>query len=113
MPLLTSGAVKLEMPYHPYQVANGLSLGVALANPSATQTANVTEIIRDRNGNQLASRTLTLPPQTHSAFNPTFPGTVADGGVVEYDSNAAIYALGMCSAPSGSGLAFTSGRAAF
>jgi hypothetical protein len=52
--LLTSGGVALEIPY---QVGSGLSLGIALANPSATQSANVTEVIRDQNGNQLSSRT--------------------------------------------------------
>jgi len=79
-PLLTSGGTKLEIPY---QVGSGLALGVALANPVATQTANITEVIRDQNGNQLASRALTLPALNHTAFNPTFPTTIAGGGVVE------------------------------
>ena len=90
---------------------NGLALGVALANPSATQTANITEVIRDNNGNQLSSRTLTLAPQNHTAFNPTFPSNTTGGGVVEYDSNTSLYGLGIRSAPEGSGLAFTSVRA--
>jgi hypothetical protein len=105
VPLLTSGGVKLQIPY---QVGNGLALGIALANPSATQTANITEIIRDQSGKQLASRTLTLAALNHSAFNPTFPSTIAVGGVVEYDSNVNIYALGIRSSPEGTGLAFTS-----
>jgi len=54
VPLLTSGSGTLRIPY---QVGNGLALGIALANPSAAQTANITEIIRDQNGNQLASST--------------------------------------------------------
>ncbi len=105
VPLLTSGATKLEIPY---QVANGLTLGVALANPNASQTANITEIIRDLNGNQLASRNFTLAALTHSSFLPTFPGTINGGGVVEYDSNVNIFGLGIRSAPEGAGLAFTS-----
>jgi hypothetical protein len=110
VPLLTSGGATLEIPY---QVGSGLALGVALANPSVTQTANITEIIRDQNGNQLASRTLTLAPLNHTSFNPTFPSTVAGGGVVEYDSNVNLFGLGIRSAPEGTGLAFTSVRAAY
>jgi hypothetical protein len=110
VPLLTSGGATLEIPY---QVGSGLALGVALANPSATQTANITEVIRDQNGNQLASRTFTLAPLNHTSFNPTFPGTVAGGGVVEYDSNLNLFGLGIRSAPEGSVLAFTSVRAAY
>jgi sugar lactone lactonase YvrE len=110
VPLLTSGGTALEIPY---QVGSGLSLGVALANPSSTQTANITEVIRDENGNQLSSRMLTLAPQSHTAFNPTFPANATGGGVVEYDSNASIYGLGIRSAPEGSGLAFTSVRAVY
>ncbi len=110
VPLLTSGGTKLEIPY---QVGNGLALGVALANPSATQTAIITEIIRDQNGNELASRTLTLAPLNHTAFNPTFPSGITGGGVVEYDSNVTLFGLGIRSAPEGTGLAFTSVRAAY
>jgi hypothetical protein len=105
VPLLTSGALKLEIPY---QVANGLTLGVALANPSASTDASVTEIIRDLNGNQLASRTFLLQALNHNAFLPTFPAGITGGGVVEYDSNVNIYGLGIRSAPEGTGLAFTS-----
>jgi hypothetical protein len=110
VPLLTNGGMTLEIPY---QAGSGLSLGVALANPSSTQTANITEVIRDANGNQLSSRTLTLAPQSHTAFNPTFPATTTGGGVVEYDSNINIYGLGIRSAPEGTGLAFTSVRAVY
>jgi hypothetical protein len=105
VPLLTSG-LKLEIPY---QVGSGLSLGVALANPSATQTANITEVIRDQNGNQLASRILTLPALNHTAFLPTFPNGIIGGGVVEYNSNVNIFGLGIRS----DGQAFTSVRAAY
>jgi hypothetical protein len=110
VPLLTSGGTELEIPY---QVGNGLSLGMALANPSATQTANITEVIRDENGNQLSRRTLTLAPLNHTAFNPTIPNNTTGGGVVEYDSNVNIYALGIRAALEGNGLAFTSLRAVY
>ncbi len=110
VPLLTSGGTSLEIPY---QAGGGLSLGVALANPSYTQTANITEVIRDENGNQLSSRTLTLAPLSHTAFNPTLPNNTTGGGVVEYDSNINIYGLGIRSAPESSGLAFTSVRAIY
>lgn len=110
VPLLTSGGIALEIPY---QTGSGLSLGIALANPSQTQTANITELIRDENGNQLSSRTLTLAPLNHTAFNPTFPANTTGGGVVEYDSNVSIYALGIRAASEGTGLAFTSVRAVY
>ena len=98
VPLLTSGATKLEIPY---QVANGLTLGVSLANPSASQNASITEIIRDLNGNQLASRTFTLSALNHSSFLPTFPSGITGGGVVEYDSSINIYGLGIRKRTSG------------
>ncbi len=81
VPLLASGGVRIEIPF---QVGNGLALGVALANPSSTQAAFITEVIRDQNGNQLATRNLTLPTLSHTAFNPTFPSGIVGGGVVEY-----------------------------
>ncbi len=110
VPLLTSGGEEQEIPY---QVGSGLSLGIALANPSETQTANITEVIRDENGNQLSSRTLTLAPLNHAAFNPAIPSNSTGGGVVEYDSNVSIYALGIRAVAEGSGLAFTSVRAVY
>lgn len=106
VPLLTTGGAHLEIPY---QVGNGLALGVALANPSATQTANITEVIRDQNGNQLASRTFTLGALSHTAFNPTFPNGLSGSGVVEYDANVSLFGLGI-RANSG---AFTSLRAVY
>jgi hypothetical protein len=96
VPLLPGGGVHLEIPY---QVGNNLTLGIALANPSATQTANITEIIRDQNGNQLSTRTFTLAALVHTSFIPTYPATVTGGGVAEYDSNVTIYGLGIRSAP--------------
>jgi hypothetical protein len=92
VPLLTSGGTSLQIPY---QVGNGQTLGVALANPSATQTASITEVIRGQNGNQLSSRTLTLPAQNHVAFNPPALNSLTGSGVAEYDSNVNIYALGI------------------
>ena len=110
VPLQAGGGVGLTIPY---QLGGGLSLGVALANPSATQTANITETVRDGGGNVVSSRALTLGPLSHVAFNPALPGGSAGGGVVEYDSNVGIYGLGIRSAPEGSGLAFTSVRASY
>jgi hypothetical protein len=52
----------------------------------ASQPGGITETIRDQNGNQLSSRTLTLPALNHTAFNPTFPSGMTGGGVVEYDA---------------------------
>ena len=105
VPLLASGGSSMEIPY---QVGNGLALGIALANPSTTQSASITETIRDQNGKQLSSRTLTLPALNHTAFNPPFPSGITGGGVVEYDSTVNIFALGIRSAPEGAGSAFTS-----
>ena len=101
VPLQTSGGTKLEIPY---EAGNGLALGVALANPSTTQGATVTEIIRDENGNQFAQRTLNVSPQNHIAFNPPGLNGISGSGVLEYDSNTSIYGLGVRTA----GAAFTS-----
>jgi hypothetical protein len=92
VPLLTSGGATLEIPY---QVGNGFALGVALANPSATQTATVTEVTRDLNGNHLSSRTFTIAPMSHFATNPPALTNLTGSGVVEYDSNISIFGLGI------------------
>jgi hypothetical protein len=106
VPLLTTGGLSLEIPY---EVGNGLALGVAIANPSATQTAIVTEIIRDQNGNPLSSRNITIAPLSHFATNPPALNSLTGNGVVEYDSNVNIYALGIrADVP-----AFTSVRAVY
>jgi hypothetical protein len=110
VPMLASGGSSLEIPY---QVGNGLSLGVAMANPSVTQAASITEIIRDENGNPLSSRTFALPALNHTSFNPVFPSSINGGGVVEYDSNVNIFALGIRGATAGTGLAFTSVAAVY
>lgn len=101
VPLLATGSMQLVIPF---QEGSGLGLGVALANPSPTQTATVTETFRDPNGAPLAQRTLSLAPQTHTAFNPSALNTITGNGVVEYDSNTSIYGLGIRA----SGTAFTS-----
>jgi hypothetical protein len=111
VPLQTNGGSSLDIPY---VTGNGLSLGVALVNPSATQTATITETFKDQNGNQLSHRAFTLPPLNHMAFNPTFPSSVAAGvGVVEYDATTTIFALGIRSATTGTIPAFTSVDAAY
>ena len=92
VPLLTSGGARLEIPY---QVGNGFALGVALANPNATQTATVTEVTRDLNGNHLSSRTFTIAPMSHFATNPPALTGLTGSGVVEYDSNVSNYGLGI------------------
>ena len=66
--------MKLEIPY---ETGNGLALGVALANPSTTAKATVTEVVRDETGNQLSTRSLKLPAHNHTAFNPTALNTVS------------------------------------
>ncbi len=106
VPLLTSGGTKLAIPY---EVGNGLALGVALANPSTAQDATITEIIRDENGNQLSSRTIKLTAHNHVAFNPPGLNGLSGRGVVEYDSNVNIYGLGI----RGANGAFTSVRAVY
>jgi hypothetical protein len=106
VPLLTTAGTSLEVPY---QVGGGLALGVAIANPSATQTANVTEVIRDQTGMQLSSRSITIAPMSHFATNPPALAALTGSGVVEYDSNVNIYALGIRL----NGSAFTSVRAVY
>ncbi len=101
VPLLTSGGTRLEIPYQA-----GLTLGVALANPSATQTANITEKVFDQNGNQLSSSAFALAPLSHI---PQVLSNLTGNGVVEYDSTVTIYALGI----RGNNGAFTSVRAVY
>ena len=106
VPLLTSGGLKLEIPY---QVGGDRARG-GLCQSERDADRHITGVIRDQNGNQLASRTLTLGPLSGEASNPTFPSHRHRGGVVEYDSNVNIFGLGIRSAPEGSALAFTSVR---
>jgi len=66
-------------------------------------------VIRDQSGNQLSSRALTLPALSHTAFNPPALNNLTGSGVVEYDANVNIFALGI-RADNG---AFTSLRAVY
>jgi hypothetical protein len=106
VPLLTSAGTSLELPY---EAGNGLSLGVALVNPSTNQDATVQETVRDENGNVLSSRQIDLPAHCHTAFNPPALAGIVGQGVVEYDANTIVYALGI----RGANEAFTSEEAIY
>ncbi|MGA2588737.1 MAG: carboxypeptidase regulatory-like domain-containing protein [Bryobacteraceae bacterium] len=95
---------------------NGFSTGVALANVS-TQSANVTVLIRDDNGNELSTQTIALSGLGQTSFNLTDSTTWPQGanfamtqnirGTLEFDppSSGQISVLGLSFNPA---YAFTS-----
>jgi hypothetical protein len=52
-----------------YSAAANRDLGIALANPSATQSMRVTVAARDQTGNDAGNKVFTLVPMGHTAFN--------------------------------------------
>ncbi len=86
----------------PFNNAAGYALGVAVANPSATQSATVNIIYRDPSGNQTGTATQTVPPMGHNSF--VVPASAGTTGVAEFDSSVPVVGLGIRS----HGGAFTS-----
>jgi hypothetical protein len=76
-------------------------LGVALANPSLTQDANITYTVRDENGNPIPNNppvSLSLPRHQHAVIGLSLNlnGAAEQRGVVEFDSpNGAVFVLGV------------------
>ena len=83
---------------------NSAALGVALANIGA-QAANVAVVVRDDIGVQIASGSLPLPGNGHSAFvlSGLFPATAGLRGTLEFDtpSGGQISVLGVRTTPPG------------
>jgi hypothetical protein len=83
---------------------NGAALGVALANIGA-QAANVTTVVRDDSGVQIASGSLPVPASGHSAFvlSGLFPATAGQRGTIEFATPAGgqISVLGVRTTPPG------------
>ena len=108
VPLLSSGSARLVLPF---DNSGSLALGVALANPSATQDTTVSVTLRNENGVVISNEpSISLPRHSHTSFvlpvRSTNPQDLR--GVVEFDSsNGNIYVLGI----RGNNGAFTSVRA--
>ena len=68
-----------------FDQTNGLTTALSLAN-STTQQITVTGYLRDQNGNNLASKFITLPPQGHQSFVLTsvFPEAANHYGTVQF-----------------------------
>jgi hypothetical protein len=107
--LLASGANRLIVPF---DNAAGLALGIALANPSATQDATVSMTLRNENGAVISTEpAIRLGRHSHTSFVLPVRSKQAQDqrGVVEFDSaDVAFFVLGIRS----NGAAFTSIRAA-
>jgi hypothetical protein len=86
---------------------NGFLTGIAVANPSATETAHVSLTFRDTAGNVIVGGgTLTMPPLTHFAFIVTepdqYPQTAGQRGVVEFSTpTSSLSGLGLRFNPTG------------
>src|ERR1700722_2908393 len=107
VPMLTRGATRIVLPYE--VGTNNHALGVALANTSTTQDAIITMTIRNEQGVVVTPPSVvTLLHHGHMAFDLQVPsnGAAIQRGVVEFDSNTEIFALGVRS----NGPAFTSIR---
>ena len=66
----------------------GRATGIAI-NSVSSQTVNVPVVVRDDAGNQIATDTLTLPPNAHLSFvlvTNKYPGTANIRGTIEFDT---------------------------
>src|SRR5207244_5241634 len=87
-------AARLLLPFD----TGGLSLGVALANPSLTQDIVVTRTLRNGQGQVITSDSVVLVRHGHTAFVLSNPSAKPEDqrGVLELSSNAgAVFALGI------------------
>jgi hypothetical protein len=94
VPLLLSAGGRLLLPFD----TGGLSLGVALANPSQTQDALVTRILRNSQGLPITSDTVTVSRHGHTSFVLSNPSNKPEDqrGVLEISSSSGqIFALGI------------------
>ncbi len=94
VPLLSGAAARLLLPFD----TGGLSLGVALANPSLTQDIVVTRTLRNGQGQVITSDSLALARHGHTAFVLSNPSAKPEDqrGVLELSSNAGpVFALGI------------------
>jgi hypothetical protein len=71
-------------------VSGGANTGIAVANPSDTNTANISVRLLTTTGTVLMTSTTSLAPRTHSARflseTPWFPGLVTFEGMVDVES---------------------------
>jgi len=91
--LMTVGA-RLLLPFD----TGGLSLGVALANPSQTQSTVVTRTLRNSQGAVISTDTVTVARHGHTSFVLSNPSTKAEDqrGVLEVSvASGQIFALGI------------------
>jgi hypothetical protein len=94
VPLLFSSADRLRLPFD----TGGLSLGVALANPSQTQDITVTRTLRNAQGQVITSDSAPLARHGHTAFVLSNPSNKPEDqrGVLELSSSSGqVFALGI------------------
>jgi hypothetical protein len=87
----------------PCDNTNDHRTGLALANESSS-SADLTAILRDQNGLQLASSHITLPALGHTAFfvDELFPVSRNQLEVIEFQSSGTITGIALRFSPSGS-----------
>jgi hypothetical protein len=94
VPLLAGSAARLLLPFD----TGGLSLGVALANPSQVQDVIVTRTLRNGQGQVITSDSVTLAHHGHTAFVLANPSNKPEDqrGVLELSSTSGqFFALGI------------------
>jgi hypothetical protein len=106
----SEGTVPLETEFNPsfilpYDGIGGFSTGVALTNLAGAQATVVTARVWTTDGTQLTAKNITLPANGHVAFtlSDTFPGTIANRGIIEFSTGTAanITGLGLRVNPTG------------
>ena len=101
-PLTTSTATALFVPYD----NTGFTTGVALANQSGSNPANLSLKILDANGTTIATDSLSLAPNGHTSFvvASKYPFTSGKRGVMDVSnqSGGVISGLGFRFSPTGS-----------
>jgi hypothetical protein len=99
VPIASAGSMRFLLPF---DNSPGYSLSVAVANPSATQSASLSITYRDPSGNQTGTDSKTVPPMGSTSF--AIPASAGSTGVAEIDSSVAVAGLGIRN----NGTAFTS-----
>ena len=93
---------------------NGTATGIAVNSVSTAIQVNIPVVVRDETGNQIATDTITMAPNGHSAFTlgidkfQNVPNILNIRGTIEFDKppNAHIGALGI-RIPTGAAHTFT------
>jgi hypothetical protein len=104
----SEGTVPLETSFEPsfilpYDGTDGFVTGVALTNLMTAQITSVVATVWDMNGKQLATKTINLPRSGHNSFMlaDTFPSTIANRGIIEFNATGNVSGLGLRVSPAG------------